>query len=109
MKTTCKSIESIATRIDMQQKKLAQLKAQRARMESTQKSRESKMQRAADTRRKILIGAVFLNAVAANKIDNKFVRDMLDAALERDDDRALFSLPPRPSSATVESTAIQIN
>ena len=78
-------------------------------MESTQKSRESKMQRAADTRRKILIGAVFLNAVAANKIDNKFVRDMLDAALERDDDRALFSLPPRPSSATVESTAIQIN
>ena len=60
-------------------RKLEQLKARR--------------ERRADTRRKILVGAVILAQLERGEIDQKKFRAMLDKALIRKDDRALFGLP----------------
>ena len=43
-------------------------------------------------RRKILIGAVILAKIERGEFDEKKLRAMLDSALTRKDDRALFGL-----------------
>jgi hypothetical protein len=50
----------------------------------------SRRERAADTRRKILVGAIVLAKVEQGELDAGLLRGWLDAALTRDDDRRLF-------------------
>jgi hypothetical protein len=45
-----------------------------------------------ETRPKILIGAVILAKIERGEFDEKKLRGMLDSALTRKDDRALFGL-----------------
>ena len=54
---------------------------------------ESKKRRSEDTRRKILVGALILARVERGEWPQEKLLAMLDAALTRDDDRALFDLP----------------
>jgi len=51
--------------------------------------------RKADTRRKILIGAIVLARIEQGQLDPSEVNAWLDEALTRTDDRALFKVPPR--------------
>jgi hypothetical protein len=50
----------------------------------------SRRESAADTRRKILVGAIVLAKVEQGELEAGRLRGWLDAALTRDDDRALF-------------------
>lgn len=84
----------IEVRIREAEERLKQLKAQRQKIEARKRAEEAKAKRAADTRRKILVGAVVLAAVERGEFQE--LRAMLDQALTRDDDRELFGLPPRP-------------
>lgn len=54
----------------------------------------SRRARQDDTRRKILIGATVLARVDRDELDHDTLQAWLDAHLTRDDDRALFDLPP---------------
>ena len=67
--------------------KLKQLKAQQQQAAARQKALESKRTRRADTRRKILVGAIVLA-----KLDQAQLHRWLDESLTRADDRALFGL-----------------
>ena len=62
------------------------------------KKRISASERKTDTRRKILIGAMVLNHVDQKPASNAALLSDLDEFLERDRDRALFDLPPRPTN-----------
>lgn len=64
-------------------------------MEALARAREGKQERAADTRRKILAGAVILNAVKLGKVSPLFLDQLLDEALNKPADRELFKLPPK--------------
>ncbi len=77
------------------EEKLKALKLRAQRIEQRKKAIESKRERKADTRRKILVGAVVLAKVEQKVMDEKQLRGWLDEALSRADDRALFKLPPR--------------
>jgi hypothetical protein len=77
------------------EEKLKQLKLRQQRIEARRKSIESKRERKADTRRKILIGAIVQAKIAQKVMDDKVLHGWLDEALKRADDRALFQLPPR--------------
>ncbi len=81
------------------EEKLKQLKLRHQRVEARKKAIESKRERKADTRRKILVGAVVLAKVEQKVMDEKQLRAWLDEALTRADDRALFNLPPRSSGS----------
>jgi hypothetical protein len=76
------------------EEKLKQLKVRHQRIEARKKAIESKRERKADTRRKILIGAIIMAKVEQEVMDEKLLRRWLDEALTRSDDRALFGLTP---------------
>jgi hypothetical protein len=77
------------------EEKLKALKLRAQRIEARKRAIDSKRERKADTRRKILVGAVVMAKVEQKVMDEKLLRGWLDEALTRVDDRALFKLPPR--------------
>lgn len=81
-----------ATKIAELEEKLRQLKAREQAVEARRRSLESRRARKADTRRKILVGAVVLARVERGEIAAADLRGWLDAALTREDDRQLFNL-----------------
>jgi len=74
------------------EEKLRQLKAREQAIEARRRTLESRRSRKADTRRKILVGAIVLAKVERGEIDRAALMRWLDGALTRSDDRALFDL-----------------
>ena len=80
--------------------RIRQLEEQRARINAEiqrVRSRESLEERKRETRRKILAGAMVLDRVARGDLSEKLFKADMDRFLDRDQDRALFELPPRPT------------
>jgi len=73
--------------------KLKQLKAEQQKVEARKKAAEVKRKRQDDTRRKVLAGAVLLARVEAGEWPQADFTAMMDKALTRNEDRALFDLP----------------
>jgi len=93
---TSKAVRPAADpKIEETRRKLEQLKARRQRIDARLQYLVSKQARRADTRRKILVGAIILAKVERGDMDEKALRAMLDKALTRADDRALFGLPQK--------------
>ena len=86
---------SIDARIKAQEDKLKHLKAQRQKIEARKRASAAKITRQQDTRRKILVGAAILSKVDRGEWPKDKLLAMLDSALTRDDDRALFELLPQ--------------
>ena len=82
-------------RISAIEQRLKQLKARQQRAEARKRTLDSKRKRQADTRRKILVGAIVLAQVERGEYPERELRELLDRWLDRDDDRALFELPPK--------------
>lgn len=91
------------------EQKLAELDAQRA----TLKARLGKQERANDTRRKVLLGALVLHRLESGK-DEEFARRLrewlrreLPDFLTRETDKALFAdlIAPAPAASTTGTTA----
>ena len=60
----------------------------------------SARERKTDTRRKILVGAMMLKLSDQHSETKEFILKKLDAFLEHPRDRALFDLPPRPTTTS---------
>ena len=86
---------NVDDRIADLQNKLKIEKAKKSKIEARRRSAEAKKRRADDTRRKILIGAVILSRVESGNLPSERFNKMMDNYLIRDDDRALFGLPPK--------------
>jgi hypothetical protein len=91
--------EALMPKLDDQistlEERLKQLKLRAQRIEARKKSIDAKRERKADTRRKILVGAIVMAKVEQQVMDEKLLRGWLEEALTRSDDRALFKLPKR--------------
>lgn len=74
-------------------KQVRQLKARRDMVEARKLQSLLKGQRADDTRRKILVGALVLDMMERDETTRQRFMDRLDKYLTRSDDRALFQLP----------------
>lgn len=75
-------------KLDGLKKKQEQLKAQIQNLEAAEKSREKKR----DTRRKILVGAYYLDkAITDDRFDE--ITRLMGSYLTRQSDRELFDLP----------------
>lgn len=82
-------------RIAATELRLKQMKAKQQRSEARKKSIDAQRQRKADTRRKILIGAVVMAKIERCEFTKEQLDVWLGEALTRPDDRALFDLPSR--------------
>jgi hypothetical protein len=89
------AIPKLDEQISTLEEKLKQLKLRHQRIEARKKAIETRRERKADTRRKILIGAVVMAKIEQKVMDEKLLRGWLDQALTRADDRALFNLPAK--------------
>ena len=87
---------TIEERIKAQKEKLKQLKALKQKQEALTKTKQSKQERAVDTRKKILIGAMMLEHMGKNEATQANIIGKLTAYLTRKDDRELFGLEPLP-------------
>jgi len=100
---TSKAVRPAADpKIEETRRKLEQLKARRQRIDARLQYLVSKQARRADTRRKILVGAIILAKVERGDMDEKALRAMLDKALTRADDRELYGLPQKENPWTDE-------
>ena len=79
-------------KIEAKRVKLEQLKMRQLRLENRLHYLAAKQARRDETRRKILIGATILAKIERREFDRKKLEAMLDEALTRKDDRALFGL-----------------
>jgi len=86
---------SIDDTIESLKKRLKQAQAKKQKSEAKKRAAESKVERAKDTRRKILVGAAILAKVERDEWPEAKLLAMLDSTLTRADDRALFGLSPR--------------
>jgi hypothetical protein len=89
----------IEDRIADLERRLKQAKALKQQQVARERAAEKKRQRSEDTRRKILVGAVILAKVEHGEWPKERLRELMDKALTRADDRALFGLLPVPSEA----------
>jgi len=87
----------IDDRIADLERRLKQAKALKQQQLARERAAEKKRQRSDDTRRKILVGAVILAKVEHGEWPKERLREWMDKALTRADDRALFGLLPVPS------------
>jgi hypothetical protein len=72
--------------------RLHQLRLRKQRIDARRRALESKRSRREETRRKILVGAVVLMQVDRGALEAAVLRQWLDAALTRADERHLFGL-----------------
>jgi len=85
-------MSALDEKITRMEERLKQLKHQQTRIEARQRALSSRRSRRDDTRRKILVGAIVLAKVDQGLLPTTLLREWLDGALSRPDDRALFSL-----------------
>lgn len=98
-----KSLDALNVSIELQAKKLAEMRAKKQQLEARERTRLKLEARRADTRRKILLGSYVLAVFEATSVETASalpaaIRELrlrekglsLDGFLTRDDDRALF-------------------
>jgi len=87
-----KSAENIEKKIEAQLEKLKQLKAQKQAIEARERTKQKEQERKNDTRRKILLGSMFLKKMKNDPSFELMAREALDKYLTEDRDRQLFNL-----------------
>lgn len=86
---------SIDERIAQAQQRIEQLRARKEAIETKKLAKLVKNRKAADTRRKILVGALVMKFDNSDPLKIELMM-RLDKFLKSDDDRDLFDLPPLP-------------
>ncbi|WP_312283630.1 mobilization protein [Candidatus Igneacidithiobacillus taiwanensis] len=101
-------MQTIDERIAALEAKLKQEKAKKRQIEARKRAIESKRNRSQETRRKILVGAAILAKVERGEWPEDRLLAMMDSALTRANDRALFGLPAKsegPETSIGESNS----
>jgi hypothetical protein len=88
-----KAADNLDKKIEAQLEKLKQLKARKQAVDARERSKEKEQERKNDTRRKILIGSMFLKKMKNDQIFALMAREDLDQFLTENRDRKLFDLP----------------
>ena len=97
--------EKIAEIEEQAKKKIQQLKAKKELIEARKVQALIKGKRSKDTRRKILAGAMTLEISERDEEARQRFITQMDKYLTRDDDRALFDLPPLPVAQNTQKPA----
>jgi hypothetical protein len=92
----------IERRSEAGMRRLEELRRQKKQLARRQKVLQSRHERRLDARRKILIGAMTLDEADKSAVGQAELLSRMDRYLTRDDDRALFELPPLPGKVAKE-------
>lgn len=92
-----KRIDEAEKALEEARVKLKQAKALKAQQEAKERAARAKVERANDTKRKILVGSLMLEKARRDKGVAAEIKALVDKGLTRDADRALFGLEPLPA------------
>lgn len=84
------------------QEKLLKLKLRQQRIDARAEAIKAVRERKAETRRRILVGALVLEKMQLGEIDRRQIIDWLDQSLRGAGDRALFGLAPLKAHTDAE-------
>ena len=87
-------------RISSLEDKLTELKRRQQRIEARKLALQTRRDRKLETRKKILVGGVILDRLAAGQLSDSELGAWLEPALSSPADRALFGLSPAPSPSS---------
>src|SRR5581483_12002763 len=90
---------SLEDRIAAAETRLKELKERQVRIRTRERAAEAARERKADTRRKILVGALVTAKVEKGEFSGETLQKWLDGFLTRPDDRSLFALEPNGSAS----------
>lgn len=93
-------------RLQQAEKKLAELKALKARQDAKLKAEAGKEKRRLDNKKKILLGAYLLDRMERDATSAGRVMQGLDGFLTRPADRAVFGLPAAPAPLETSSQGV---
>jgi septal ring factor EnvC (AmiA/AmiB activator) len=93
MATQAERTARLQATIDAQAKRLAELKAKKAKIEARGRSIEKAEARKLETRRLVLLGAFLKSRMDASEESKMKTLAGLDAFLKRPEERALFGFP----------------
>jgi hypothetical protein len=80
------------------ERKAKEEKAQIAKAKRREQGMIQKQKRKDETRKKILVGSMYLDAMASDPAKLERLHERLDTFLTRDSDRALFGFDPLPEA-----------
>jgi hypothetical protein len=83
--------------ISVLQDRLTRLKIRQQHIDARKRAIAAQRERKADTRRKMLVGALIIAKAKEGQMDAELLRSWLDQALTHADERGLFDLPPLPA------------
>lgn len=92
--TKLNATATMSDKIWAAEERLAKLKAEKRKTDVSQKALGRKAGRAADTRKKYLLGAVVMANMAEGNLDKAAIYKLLESGLVKNADRALFDLAP---------------
>lgn len=92
------NMSALDAKIEAAEQRLKQLKEQAKKRKQAEAAKSRAKARKDDTRRKILIGSMYLDNIKENGENKNRLLTALDNYLTRDDDRALFDLPASPKT-----------
>ena len=84
------SSDALDKKIEAQLEKLKQLKAQKQAVQNRERTKRKEQERKEETRRKILVGSMYLKRMTEDKNFNQQVLSHLDKYLIEERDRKLF-------------------
>ena len=96
MATSAERTAKLEASIEAQAKKLAELKAKKAKLDARGRYKEKAEERKKETRRLVLLGAFLKIRMDANDETKNKTMAGLDSFLKRPEERALFNLPVNP-------------
>jgi hypothetical protein len=94
------SMPKLDDQISTLEERLKQLKLRQQRSDARKRAVDAQRERKAETRRRFVVGTVIMAKVQEGEMDQSRLREWLDQALTRKDDRALFELPPKDGPPT---------
>ena len=84
------SVDALDKKIEAQLEKLKQLKSQKQAIQNRERTKRKEQERKEETRRKILVGSMYLKRMAEDENFNQQVLSHLDKYLTEERDRKLF-------------------
>lgn len=89
------TLNRLQEREEKLREQLKQVQAEKRRKESQARAKATKQARADDTRRKILLGSMYLSKMESNPEFKANIMSGLNSYLKADRDRQLFGLQPK--------------
>lgn len=101
--------QTLDDKINKQIERLKQLKEQKKLAENRERKKRKEQERKDETRKKIVLGALYLQRMKKDEQFNEQILEWLDRILTENRDRKLFGLPEKDNPNTEQKNSFELS